>query len=699
MKERLPLTTENEIPLWQEAIASLPEKQFFNTMRLYLGEIKTPYNKQKLTEELAAFIHKPENIQSIITLLDTSDIEILTAISIIPQVTQESLIDFFSGQYSVTELYAKLINLTERLLIYKVSDKYSEKHFYHINPFIKEKLLQCLDIKLLFPENTVALFSTDDLFALTPNLLAAFVSYIKICGISCKADGKIKKNDMNRLQEIFGQRENFFQLLTTAFINLSLIKETEKSYEIDKNRIELFAELKEIEQYALLTAASVSRFSKDGLRKQAQLLMDCLSSLPQKGFTRQLILRVAFLAGSYNQDSSTEKKSRFSKMLEAARFQTTEEPLQNASLLDQMIDSAIEFGLLQKIGKNQAGEEIYTANEILKNTDDFKVQNQKLLNIDSTFTVTILPGLPLCKLLPLTSFMMIKKFGVVTEFEITKKSVSAAFNLKWTPQNIFEAIENHTNYEIPQNLKINISEWYNAYTSATLYYGYILKVKDNNITLTENNPKIAKYIKEKLADGIYLLNIPSNSNITKFIDDSGLEFLGNIKTSDSYSEYTTFPVLRAGHQISVLKDLENKDPRKPSFEEARNLIESLNQALESRDLEKYQKESLKNRISGRLILSKEQLFKASIRTEILEADGMDFAGKIHLIDTAIKEEDLLEMKFPDAKTEGKFFTILGRPLGLSRQPGEAVLRFQSEPDKKIENFLVSRITHIRRLHF
>ena len=116
-------------------------------------------------------------------------------------------------------------------------------------------------------------------------------------------------------------------------------------------------------------------------------------------------------------------------------------------------------------------------------------------------------------------------------------------------------------------------------------------------------------------------------------------------------------------------------------------------------MDQHQKESLNHRISSRLILSEEQLLKASIRSEILEADGMDFSGKIHLIEAAIKENDMLEMQFPDSKTPGKFFTIVGQALGISRQPGEAVLRFQVEPTKEIENFLVSRITHLRRIRF
>jgi hypothetical protein len=115
-------------------------------------------------------------------------------------------------------------------------------------------------------------------------------------------------------------------------------------------------------------------------------------------------------------------------------------------------------------------------------------------------------------------------------------------------------------------------------------------------------------------------------------------------------------------------------------------------------MEKAQKESLEHRISSRLILSENQLKNASIRTEILEADGMDFAGKVHLIEAAIKEEDMMELQMPTA--DGKdFFTLVGKPLSISRQPGEAVMRFQIEPTKDIENMLVSRITHLRRLRY
>lgn len=706
---------ENEINSWAEAISSLPDKQFFNTMRLYLGEIKTPYNKQRLTQQLAAFIKSPEHINSLLTLLDRFDVTVLTAISLIPNASQETLVNFFHTEYSVAEIYAEIINLTERLVIYKEKSD-TGKEFIKINPLIRENLLPYLDSKLIFPDYVPATFSNEDIFSISPNLLAAFITYIRIRGISCKSDGTIKKNDKNRLEEIFPGKENFIQLLMNAFVNLSLVYETEdgKGYKIELARIKKFAELSELQQYTLLCAAAVSRFSKEGLKKEAQLLIDCLTSIPENGLSRDSILRLAFLVGTFTEDGNAlAHKSRFSRILEAARQEAGAEPEQNAELLDRMIDCAVEFGLLRKTGKTEDDIDLYVSakelfpsdtysstltNDSLSNTSSIH-QSPKVLNIDSTFTVTLLPGLKLKELIPLTDFMLVKKCGVVTEFEITRQSVSEGFDNSITPEIIFERIENNSYYEIPQNLKINITEWYNSYSSAKLYYGYVLKVTDNNITFVEKNPNIQKYIKEKLTEGIYLLNIPAGTNISDFISESSLEFLGNVKTSHTKSEFSTFPLLRSGHRPAVLENKNTTERKKTSISNADKLLKNLKACLKKMDMDTHIKESLEYRISNRLILSENQLKTASVRTEILEADGMDFAGKVHLIEAAVKDEDLMEIQMPDSDGSGNFFTIMGHPLGISKQPGEAVMRLQIEPTGDIQNLLVSRITHLRRLRF
>lgn len=688
----------NEVNRWQEAISSLPDKQFFNTMRLYLGEIKTPYNKQRLIEQLAQFLHQEKNISAILTLLDELDVKVLTAISLIPKSTQDVLVDFFSTSYTFSELYSEIVNLKDRQLIFGEVQEYTQKEYLFINPLLKEKLQDYLNINLILQDSQVTFYSMEDIFQLTPNFIASFISYIKVRGIACKADGIIKKNDKVRLAEIFPNRDNCIQLLMNAFINLSLVREGTKNFSIDSARLQAFAQLGEEQQVALLCAASVSRFSKEGLKKEAQLLLDCLSSIPETGYTRETILRLAFLIGTYTEDGSAiAKKSRFSQMLEAARNSAeADDPQQNANLLDRMIDSAIEFGLLKVLGKDENSNVIYVSAVETQSPIPQDVQ-PKVLNLDSTFTVTLMPGLNLKNLLPFTSFLMIKKSAVVTEFEITKQSASASFDEGWTPDSIFELMARYSAYEIPNNLKVNISEWYTSYSSAMLYHGYILKVADSNITFAENNPNIKKYIKEKLTDGIYLLNIPATADISAFMDESGLDFLGNIKQASSDTEFSNYPLLRPGKSLKMTDT--TKQYQNISIASADKLLKQLREVLASKDYDANKKESLEHRIANRLILTETQLETAAIRTEILEAEGMDFSGKVHLIEAACKEEDMMEFQLPTPNGDGNFLTLVGKPLLVSKQPGEAICRVQIEPTHNIETILVSRITHLRRLRF
>ena len=698
----------SDVGRWQEAIAALPDKQFFNIMRLYIGEIKTPYNKQRLIEQLASFIRREENVKSIITYLDSFDLELLTAITLISKVTQETLFNFFSGSYSITDIYKGLLNLTERLLIYSVQDKNSKKEYLYVNPFLEEPLKPYINTNLLFPENIITTHSSEDVFILTPNILISFISYLKVKGISCKADGNIKKNDMKNLCEIFNGKEKFIQLLMQAFINLGLVIEKDNSYTIKEDKLTSFSLLSEAQQYALLTAASVSRFSREGLKKEAILILDCLSSIPDFGFTRKEIIRLAFLVGSYTEDgNAVAKKSRFSALMEAAKQEESKndnDPQQNADLLDFMLDSCIEFGLLEKKGISDKGEEIYTKGNLILPLDIYKVPKEnlpKIVNIDSIYMITLMPGLPLSSLIPLTSFMMIKKCGVVAEFEINRNSASRGFDDGWTPQSIINELKNYTYYDIPQSLKINIEEWFTTYSSAVLYKGYVLKVDENNISFIENNPRINKYISEKLADGIFLLNIPLDSDVSSFLKDTGLNYIGKVRTIKPEVEVTTFPLLREGHKINILeKNGSSKEVLIPSIQEAANKIKSIKAKLATLDLDKNLVENLNYRISNRVILNEEQLSIVSIRPEVLEADGMDYIGKVHLIEAAIQDDDKLEITIPDETKKDSWITITGRANSLNKnEDNDAIVSFTPTFSDIHQFIIVSRITHIRRLRF
>lgn len=694
----------NSMNHWADAFEAMPEQQFFKLIRLYLGEVQTPYNRQRLISQLASFIKNAENTQSILSYLDKKDITFLTAIYLIPNVSQQTLLDFFSG-IGISDFYATLSNLSERLIIYSTKDKYSDNVCYHINPILFEPLKPYLSIESIFPEHKIENHFVEDSFCLSQNFLAAFISYIRINKIGCKNDGTIKKNDFTKLEEIFLEQICYLQLLVNAFLNLSLLKDDGKSFILNNSRIEEFAKLSQFEQYSLLCVASCCHFSREGLRKYAQLLMNVLNSIPEEGFSAKEVLRLLVLASTQKENkSSFGTKSRFSQILEQTKIKeqsenSNQESNVSANLFEVIIESAISFGLLTFSGTTENGTKIYKKNklpELIPITDNIP----KVLNIDSSFTVTLMPGLSLDSLLPLLSFISIKKSGIVTEFEITRQSISVGFDEGWNPNSIFSELERFINYDLPQNLKINVLEWYKSYNSARLFSGYVLKVTDSNIAIAENNPKIKKYIKEKLAEGIYLLDISIDSDIKTFIKDSGLDFLGKIQQAEPSPENLSFPKLFENPSvlISLEETLKSSNKKILNVKESHQKITKLEELVKQKEISQQQKESLLYKISNRLILSENQLNSTSIRTEILEADGMDFAGKNHLIEVAIKEDDMMELTFPSGNSSG-FFTIVGKPLKIVKKVGESIVEFQCEPSKEIENFLISKITHLKRIHF
>ena len=690
------------VETWTNCISSLPDNRFFEIMRLYLGEIETPYNKQRLIEQLAAFIKTDANSNSMLALLDEYDIKLLTTLAFIPNATQETLIEFFGKEYTMSEFFTELSNLISRLLIFEQKDEYSSRKFLRINPLIWGKLEPYLILSNIVCPAETAKANIDDCFCISPDFLAAFISFINTKGCSCKSDGIMKKNTLSRVQSIFAGQEKTIQLLLTAFINLNLVREGERSFIIDNERFALFSELEQAQQYALLCAASCSRFSREGLKKEAQLLLDTLGSIPQEGFTLSSLIRLGFLSGTQSASNGGpgSSRSRFSRMLEAARQEeaggSAFDPEQAGSLLERMLDSAEQFGLLQKKGWDKEGTEIFVCSQVMK-AGGTSVPADNILNIDSTFTVSLMPGLPLKKLLPFTEFLEIKSYGVVTEYEITRQSVSAAFDRGWNVETLCEELEKYTKYELPQNLKVCISEWYDSYSSAILYKGYVLKVAKNNISFVENAPNIKMHIKEKLAEGIYLLNIPVEADISSFVEGSGLDFMGKVKDSFVPGEKLAFPILKA--VCPFVTSSPSTSSGTPSFANAGHLLNTLKQELKNLDLTKNQRECLENRIRNRLILTKEQLAKTSVRSEILEADGMDFGGKLHLFEAGLKENDMMELTLPQFDNENEYFKIIGRTLGITKQTGDAVVRFQVYPTNEITNFVVSRITYLRRLRF
>ena len=390
-----------DILLWRESISTLPDHHFFEIMRMYLGEIKTPYNKQKLIEDLSSFLRKDENKKNMMRLLSEEDLEILTAIKYIPKVSVEKLAKFFSKSFQFANLYEHLMNLEERLLVFRYVEKQTGKTYFKLNPLlsdyfnfllVKENLFKPAVAENSFDLGTEKKTSSSGV-TFKPELLAAIIAFVAQYPDLCKADGAFKKRIETILPTIFPQvkKVNTLKYLVSAFENLNLFRTTEAGYVISVARLKAFAKLPEIVQYAYLTSASCGHYPRDVLQKQTQLLLDMLVTVPKTGFTKETILRTMFLANEKitGFSGSMTSTGRFASMMRENQGQ-----LANTSgtiTSEDLLNKAVAFGLLIKKGKTEDGHSIYVASGIqdinYSKTEETLTEDnsRKLVSIDSGY--------------------------------------------------------------------------------------------------------------------------------------------------------------------------------------------------------------------------------------------------------------------------------------------------------------------------
>ena len=685
---------------WRKCLATLPDDDFFDIIRMYLGEVKTPYNKQNLIEDLSAFLRKDDNKAAIIRLLTPEDLRVIAAVRFISNITLEKLEEFF-GSLSFSELYTHVANLKQRLLIYELKDERSEKKLLHITPLLEDSLEQVLTLEQLLPAAVVQEKCDDVPPVVSSQLIASFVSYILGHPECCKGDGIIKRRSTPELQKIFGNMP-VLQILVKAFINMGLFKEEGFKLVINWDYWMSFANLEEDMQYAYLCAAASGKFSRSTLRTHAQLLFDVISNVPKQGCTKDMMLKLAFLVKE-NSGSDLREWSRFSQIMANAASQAVD-----ADVMSTMIDSCVSLGLMYVCATDKSGASVLAVSpQFAPVKEPSPAVCKTLLTIDAGFSVTIMPGLKLEHYLTLVKFLNIVNCDTAGVFEITKQSAMRAFDVDHTPGSILKELGKYCSYELPQNLSMSLEEWYAAYSSAALYHGYVLKVPPENELKIRRNPRIAHYIDEILAPGIFLLHFANDDEARMIVAKGGMDFIGKVRSAPEHRDFLAFLPLHEMKKDALFVQKaptgtagKKKDGEKPAEsvvfklageEEQEQFLQGLKDSVRSMNIPSDQKEGLLGRIERRIVVNPIQLRGNSVRFEKLEAIGMDYQGKLHVVESAIQIESRVEVEIDHGAK-----VIVGRPKSLSKKEGDADVVIVL-PDGTTQKLSICKILRIKRI--
>ena len=727
MKALLPY----DIAPWRESLTAMDEPGFFGLMRLYLGEIKTPYNKQKLIEALTSFLHKEENRRVLIKLLSREELMIIGAVLYIPFCTKEKTAAFFSPTFSFAFLHNVFLNLEERLILFRRKDAENAKEYFDVNPLLLNDIEPLINADLLFPQaHPVCQVSADpeafcraegtdvpavcERHFLSARLLASWFAFTAENPDCCRSDGSFKK----KTHEFVGLRfpeisADFLQKIHKALLNLSLFRKKEFGretlFEPDFAKWKRFALLAPLSRASYIAAAfcladcSSAPYGvpRDELQKTAVLVRDFLLLMPRDGLSRQNAQRLLFLLKE-RQGEFPQKENRFRRLLRENFTGTATDISETGETLkpETLADALILFGLLQgsaaekkRTGKNRdEAFEVFTVNAELYAPSSLRGSDgtgsellDNSISINAGFSITVLKELPLSVFIELASCTELESCAVVASFRITKAASLRAFAGGAKPEGIESLLKKTASHDLPQNLLFSLREWYALYSSGSLFKGYVLQVADDKRVLVENNPSLAPHIRIMLSPGVYLLDFLNDDEAFETIRKSGLEFIGGLKNSESGIEPLPFERLDTAARFSGGTDgldvlFAKKSTKTDSAENEEFCEKHLRQMeteLEKMNLPKEQKEELLLRINRKTIVHSTQLRSDSVRPEKIEAFGMDFLGKIHVLESAIAFSDLVEINSAGG-------IVTGFPVKIEKSAGDAILVLQSDDVKNAD---------------
>ncbi len=709
---------EDEFDKWRKYFIQLEDNDFLMTMRLYLGEVKTPYNKQKLLEQLEAFLRREETQKNIIALLSKQDILLLSAIKFISGANIESLKEFFGSDFAEEKTQRHLQELKSRLLIYEDSSSRRYASTYKINPILS--LENILSAKNLCPENSSKIKIPPSRECARAELVAAFLSYIAKNKSVCKLDGTFKKRAEDDLKEKFPAQLEQLKLLSRAFVNLELVKEIDGAFEINWNEIEAFSELESDEQIIYLLAAIPVHSSKERTRLYAEIFLNALNAIPQNGFRESVFLRYIYLLCAKNslEYFSYSKPSRFSKIVQSheqgADLQSEPETLNE--FFERLLNYAETLGIVNVSNENSSDKIVF------KNPNFFSpnsaAQNQAMLEMDSAFNVTLMQGFSPSKIFPLVKFADIVKFDTVAQFEINKDSMIRALDCGLDSKKIIEFFQANSNLNLPESLEISLKEWEGAYKSISIYKGFIIKLDEKSAALAEHNSHLKQHIFEQLAPGIFLLDCADEAKVERLLKRCGIENTGKIKMAENKISQSHFSKIgnaraifdeaqnakketpkKSGEDFDEKKSTKNSSKKtKASAEEKfsdepQNFLQNIFKSIDALELSDEQKDTLRDIAASKMIVNSSQLRAPTIPVEKKSARGMDYQGKVHVIEQALRNKEKILFRI----SKGANLEV-GNPVSIDRTKFQDGIYLNLIVNGEEKEYSVGRFEFVQRLH-
>ena len=645
---------------WKRFLLTCRDTSFFGIMRNYLGDIKTPFNKHTLIEKLIAFLRKRETRQRIISLIDEEDALLLNAIDELQEPELSRLYALFQSKMPYIELHKRLLNLEERLLVYR--EELTDRYLIHLNPILHDSLKELIfDSTLLFPVSAHTVKPVEPPW-LSDLLLVSFLSFVIRTPLLFKQDGSSRKRSATLLKKRIPLLTDQDRLtsLTESLIFLGLLSASEGKLVPKLEVWKSFANLSPFSRISYICAADILRRNKSPktqVESTAALCASLLKSLDaQHRYPRDTLARILIAVDTL---VSSESDPYI------------------------ILDTCVTFGLLIP----QTGDLVpaYSFEE-LSDAEDTSVVFQP------TFELTVKSNITMDSGLKIALASEIVRHDRAALYEVTKTSYHDLLREAIDSSSFIADIEKMQGRELPQHVAFTLRSWEEEYRSIRLIEGTVLKVDEKRQLLVEHG--LQDILGEQIAPGVYFLKTGDYQRIKTELIRSGIESVPAVERLDGAKKESVSETLFREVEYKPLPMTEKSKEKTSAQNDAWQT--ELRRRAEVSHLEEEEREELMGRFEKKLVLFASQ-FKSWRSPEKSEARGFDYVGKVRLVEQALAcKGDLLEITVKGG--EGNLDKLLVEPQEVQKEGNDLTLHCRLLPKGNEEHLKVRAMRRVKRLH-
>ncbi|MBU8913218.1 MAG: hypothetical protein KOO61_04290 [Spirochaetales bacterium] len=650
---------------FKSTLLTLADDAFFELIRNYLGPIKTPFNKHDLIARLIALLRKNETQNRIISLIDEADAEILTAVWLLDEPSHEDLFAFLGPDHSFLELHNHLLNLEDRLLLYRDAGR------IRLNPDLKPRMVNgIIHPSRLFRGTRVKPGGAGQTWV-DDTLLISFFSFLLEEPELYRADGSLRKRSARTIAQrmpVLNARISApdepeilrIDFLTDALLGLGLVVEDHSRVRPNIHAWHRWTRVSSLTRLAEIAGAGAT--ANEGERSDTVLAAEAIvASMP---------------AGLALDPPSV------ARLASAATGVPAESALKVMRSMERM-------GLLLK-----------NSGSLVKAWPAEIAASPKPLVIQANFELTLPAEVEFADALFVAEVSELVRHDRYPRFELTKERVAAAMRGGLGASHLEDRLTRLTQDLLPQNVAISIRTWEEEYESIRLYRGVVLQVKEGRRHSVEHSPAIRQLIVHELAPGTYLVDESDVPALQEGLREAGVELVPELPPADPaglVAWQDAGPSSATGERVARIARLisESADQSLCTLNSSGKLQDELTSALAERSLPAEQRQELSTRIQRKLILSERQLKSGALKAEKTEAKGLDYSGKVRIIEQSLSLGGFLEVI--ERTADGSPQRRLVEPSTLRKEGSELILEGQELPNRVQVQLPVSKLGLVRRL--